>query len=156
MNQFHSYLSSELGQGFGIRSIIVLDIDRVSQSCGYSIPIFEFVSDRTTLDEVTSTKGCEGMKEYRQLKNSYSIDGLPSIAQLELENTQTAPTAIEHNNGYIFATEYGGSWWKQLWVKWTLGCEFGHLEFTTRDALVFACGAAVGTLALHLQRRLQK
>jgi hypothetical protein len=158
MSQFKSYLNSELGQGFGIRSIIVLDVDRVSQSCGYSIPIFDFVRDRATLDEVTSAKGCEGMKEYRRLKNSYSIDGLRSIAQLELEDTNTAPTAIENNHGYIYATEYGGSWWRQTWVRWTLGWQFNQIQFTAKDALVFACGAMVGSLglALYWQRRLSR
>ena len=72
----------------GWRAIYVVSVARVSTSCGYSMPKMRFEAYRTTLDEVmravekrgTVYEGDTlpgGMKGYRQLKNSYSIDGLP-------------------------------------------------------------------------------
>ena len=66
----------------GLRCIVVLTVDRVSSSCGYSIPQFVYDCERPTLDEFSKSKGCDGMIEYRALKNSFSIDGLPSIGQV--------------------------------------------------------------------------
>ncbi|HEX8767798.1 MAG TPA: pyridoxamine 5'-phosphate oxidase family protein, partial [Jatrophihabitans sp.] len=32
------------------RAIVVVDLDRVSDSCGYAVPVMDFVADRTVLD----------------------------------------------------------------------------------------------------------
>ena len=63
----------------GTRAYIRITVDRVSDSCGYSIPLFEFKGDRDVLDKWTAAKGPDGMVEYRQLKNSRSIDGLTGL-----------------------------------------------------------------------------
>jgi Pyridoxamine 5'-phosphate oxidase len=71
-----------LTQNPGFRSVFVLTVDRISSSCGYSLPIMTYQKTRSTLDEYAERKGTEGMKDYCLYKNSYSIDGLPSVAQL--------------------------------------------------------------------------
>lgn len=142
-----------LVSNIGMRAIVVLHIHRVSQSCGYSIPTFEFKSHRTTLDDTTDKKGCEGIKEYRKLKNSYSIDGMPSIAQLELAAGGLAPTEIEWKDGYIYVKEYGTSWWKQFVVSATIKWSFFKPTISYRDVMFFSVGLAVGTLAVHLRLR---
>jgi hypothetical protein len=63
----------------GMRSIIRLDVERVSDSCGYSVPLFEYQGDRDTLTKYAERKGEDGMAEYRQRKNARSIDGLPGV-----------------------------------------------------------------------------
>jgi hypothetical protein len=62
----------------GARQIVVLDVDRVQTSCGYGVPLFDYVEDRQTLTKWAAAKGDAGLEEYWRLKNSVSIDGLPT------------------------------------------------------------------------------
>jgi hypothetical protein len=66
----------------GARSIIVTDVDRVSDSCGYAVPLMDFRSHRTTLDDWAERKGAEGIRGYWQEKNLSSIDGLAGLPLL--------------------------------------------------------------------------
>jgi len=63
----------------GARSIILAEITRISDSCGFGVPQFEYLSDRETLPRWAETRGEEGLKVYRQEKNRLSIDGLPAV-----------------------------------------------------------------------------
>lgn len=63
----------------GARSIIVTDVDRVSDSCGYAVPLMDFRAHRTTLDDWAERKGAEGIRGYWQEKNLSSIDGLAGL-----------------------------------------------------------------------------
>ena len=63
----------------GARSTIVTDVDRVSDSCGYAVPLMDFQSHRTTLDDWAERKGTEGIREYWREKNLSSIDGLAGL-----------------------------------------------------------------------------
>lgn len=63
----------------GTRSIIVLDVERVSTSCGYGVPVMELVGPRTLMDEWAERKGPDGLEDYRAEKNASSIDGLPAL-----------------------------------------------------------------------------
>lgn len=64
--------------GPGARQLIVLDVEDVQTSCGYAVPVMEFVEDRQSLIKYAQNKGEDGMREYRAKKNTASIDGLPS------------------------------------------------------------------------------
>eukprot|EP00302_Diacronema_sp_CCMP2436_P014985 CAMPEP_0179869134 /NCGR_PEP_ID=MMETSP0982-20121206/19326_1 /TAXON_ID=483367 /ORGANISM="non described non described, Strain CCMP 2436" /LENGTH=287 /DNA_ID=CAMNT_0021759109 /DNA_START=60 /DNA_END=923 /DNA_ORIENTATION=+ len=66
----------------GFRCVFLLNIERVQTSCGFSLPILAFVHERITLHEFTAAKGVDGIREYVRHKNAFSIDGLPSLAQL--------------------------------------------------------------------------
>ena len=63
----------------GARAAIVVDVERVSTSCGYSIPFFDYVGERPTLDEWADRKSDDDLVAYRAQKNARSIDGLSSI-----------------------------------------------------------------------------
>lgn len=63
----------------GTRAYIRIVLDRVSDSCGYSIPLYEYKGDRDVLDKWTAAKGEDGIVAYRQLKNRQSIDGLDGL-----------------------------------------------------------------------------
>lgn len=63
----------------GVRSVIVLDADRISDSCGYSVPLYEFVGHRKQLIDWANKKGPDGVEEYKAKKNRESIDGLPGL-----------------------------------------------------------------------------
>lgn len=63
----------------GVRSIIVVDLDRISESCGYGVPKYQYIEDRPTLENWAQKKGRDGLRDYQQEKNLRSIDGLPSL-----------------------------------------------------------------------------
>ena len=65
----------------GVRSIIVIAVQRVSDSCGYAVPRMDYVDDRTVLDLSNAKQGEDGLAEYRRKKNSASLDGLPGLAE---------------------------------------------------------------------------
>jgi len=69
----------DMQEAIGARSIFEIDVARVSDSCGYAVPLFDYQGQRDTLTRYAENKGVEGMKEYRKKKNTLSIDGLPSI-----------------------------------------------------------------------------
>jgi len=77
---------AELAEKFpahdSIRSIIVVEITRVTDSCGYGVPLFKYEGDREQLKKWARKQGAEGLKAYRERKNKHSIDGLPGLPGL--------------------------------------------------------------------------
>ena len=63
----------------GARAIIDIDVDRVSTSCGYAVPLMDLVSDRDRLLDWASAKGEDGIAEYHASKNAVSIDGMRGL-----------------------------------------------------------------------------
>lgn len=63
----------------GVRSVIVVDVTAVTDSCGFGVPILHFDEERTKLDEWAGRKGPQGIAEYQRRKNAASIDGLPGL-----------------------------------------------------------------------------
>jgi predicted pyridoxine 5'-phosphate oxidase superfamily flavin-nucleotide-binding protein len=62
----------------GARAVIVVDVERISDSCGYGVPVMDFQRHRDNLDHWVETKGGEpGLIAYRAEKNALSVDGLP-------------------------------------------------------------------------------
>jgi len=63
----------------GTRAFVHIRVDRVSGSCGYAVPLFQFQRQREALDRWAVKKTPEGLKAYRSAKNRQSIDGLPAF-----------------------------------------------------------------------------
>ena len=63
----------------GTRSIIHVAVTRISDSCGFAVPKYDFVEDRDTLVRWAERKGDEGLTAYRTEKNTRSLDGLPGF-----------------------------------------------------------------------------
>jgi hypothetical protein len=63
----------------GIRSVIRVKVSRVSDSCGYAVPFFDYRGPRDVLDKWAQDKGAAKLEEYRRAKNAHSIDGLPAL-----------------------------------------------------------------------------
>jgi hypothetical protein len=61
------------------RSIVVLDIDRIADSCGYGVPLYEYVAERSQLTLWAQQKGADAIARYRSENNQRSIDGLPGL-----------------------------------------------------------------------------
>jgi hypothetical protein len=66
-------------QTAGQRGAVVVDVTRVSDSCGFSVPRMTLVEDRDLLDRWAARKTSEQLADYRRAKNARSIDGLPAI-----------------------------------------------------------------------------
>jgi Pyridoxamine 5'-phosphate oxidase len=64
----------------GQRSIILVELDRVQESCGYAVPLMDHVADREVLDLHQLKKGQREYQGRGHLKNPVSIDGLPALA----------------------------------------------------------------------------
>ena len=63
----------------GTRAIVRVAVGRVSDSCGYAAPLFEFLGQRDTLDRWAEKQGDARLDAYRARKNRTSIDGLPAF-----------------------------------------------------------------------------
>jgi hypothetical protein len=68
------------GSGVGVRSVILVEVTRISDSCGYGVPVMPFEGHRPTMDQWSTRKGPEGIREYWREKNVASIDGLDGLA----------------------------------------------------------------------------
>ncbi|KAF9363536.1 hypothetical protein BGX34_003893 [Mortierella sp. NVP85] len=73
------YVGSELYNAHGKRGIIMVDVHKVSTSCGYAVPYFDYKGPRNTLVEVYGKRSDEVIKSGWLQKNKYSIDGLPGM-----------------------------------------------------------------------------
>src|SRR6516225_9534953 len=65
---FPTYLST--------RSIVVVELSRVAESCGYGVPLMKYEGERSQLQAWARNKGPEGLAEYRKANNRVSLDGL--------------------------------------------------------------------------------
>jgi len=99
LSKFPATLTSHLG----FRAIYVMDVDRISSSCGYSMPIMNFHHYRTKLDEWSENKGPEGISKYNLTKNSFSIDGMPSLAVIKAQQDKSQYRIDPRpTDGYIY------------------------------------------------------
>jgi hypothetical protein len=61
------------------RAIIAVDLQRIADSCGYSVPEMSLATERAVLDQWAAKKTAADLIAYRAEKNSVSIDGLPAL-----------------------------------------------------------------------------
>jgi hypothetical protein len=65
----------------GVRSVIMLSIERISTSCGFAVPNMELTGERSNLLEFAERGESAGtLAAYRAKENAFSIDGLPGLA----------------------------------------------------------------------------
>jgi hypothetical protein len=74
-------LASHFPPNSGARAVVRVDVQRVSTSCGFSVPYMDFREHRDTLDKWAEKKGGDALEKYRAEKNATSIDGLPAFGQ---------------------------------------------------------------------------
>ena len=67
----------------GRRSIVVVDVHRVADSCGYGVPLMDYAGERPHMDlskrKRLRTLGPAGMAQRQATTNAASIDGLPAV-----------------------------------------------------------------------------
>ena len=73
------------------RAIVLVDVDRVADACGYGVPLMTYEGRRPHSDAWAAKKlrvgGPEALLDYQREKNGHSIDGLPAV---ELETPAAA------------------------------------------------------------------
>ena len=74
---------SELASRFtdypSTRAIVRVELDRIADSCGYGVPLYEHRGERSALLEWGDRKGPAALREYQRENNLASIDGLPAL-----------------------------------------------------------------------------
>jgi hypothetical protein len=63
----------------GARALIVLDVARIADSCGFGVPKYVYEGERDTLTKLADARGEEALATYRRQKNGHSIDGLEGL-----------------------------------------------------------------------------
>ena len=81
--EFDSLVEQFAGaSGEGVRSVIVVEVARISDSCGYGVPFMNFEAHRPTMDQWAKRKGLQGIRDYWAEKNRRSIDDLEGFEAL--------------------------------------------------------------------------
>jgi len=76
-----SELAAQFPHYEATRAIIVVDVTRISNSCGFGVPLLKYEGERDQHFSWVKKKGPEGLKVYKQEKNLRSIDGLPGLTE---------------------------------------------------------------------------
>ncbi len=63
----------------GVRSVIRVALDRITDSCGYGVPLYRHEGGRRQLTDWAVRKGPDGVEKYKRKNNRRSIDGLPGL-----------------------------------------------------------------------------
>jgi Pyridoxamine 5'-phosphate oxidase len=65
------------------RSIVLVDVTRVADSCGYGVPLMRFEGLRPHADAWAEKKlsvgGPDAIRDYQRERNGTSLDGLPAV-----------------------------------------------------------------------------
>jgi len=68
----------------GRRAVIVVDVARVADSCGYGVPLMSFEGQRPHAAKWAAKRlrvhGPEGLRSYEAEHNTTSLDGLPAVS----------------------------------------------------------------------------
>ena len=63
----------------GARAVVIVELDRVADSCGYGVPHMAFVGQRDRLLTWAQSRGDARLRDYRAERNTTSVDGLPGF-----------------------------------------------------------------------------
>jgi hypothetical protein len=63
------------------RALVSVDVRRISDSCGYGVPLMDFTAHRDNMDHWAETKGADGIITYQSEHNEVSLDGLPGLTR---------------------------------------------------------------------------
>ncbi len=63
----------------GVRSVVVVSVEGVSDSCGFGVPVYAYQRERDELVHWAERKDPEELVRYRRTRNATSIDGLPAL-----------------------------------------------------------------------------
>jgi hypothetical protein len=65
------------------RSIVLVDVTRIADSCGYGVPLLSYEGEREHTDlwaqKQLRVRGPDALTDYQREKNASSLDGLPAV-----------------------------------------------------------------------------
>ncbi len=76
--EFPGLLTRFAGRHPGVRAVIVVDLERIADACGFAVPYYELVDERPVLDAHHGKASDEAYVRLSQ-RNRRSIDGLPAL-----------------------------------------------------------------------------
>lgn len=62
------------------RAVVVVEVTRVADACGYTVPRMDLVEERGILDAWADTRGPDKIARYHEQRNARSLDGLPALS----------------------------------------------------------------------------
>lgn len=69
------------------RAIVLVDVERIADSCGYGVPLMSYEGERPHLTASAEKKlrvhGPQAFDDYKTGKNAVSIDGIPALGEPE-------------------------------------------------------------------------
>ncbi|NOY28756.1 MAG: pyridoxamine 5'-phosphate oxidase family protein [Planctomycetes bacterium] len=72
-------LRSQFPELTGLRCFIRVHCDRISDSCGFGVPLYDYTGQRSQLTDWAKVKGPEALAKYQRENNEKSLDDLPGI-----------------------------------------------------------------------------
>jgi Pyridoxamine 5'-phosphate oxidase len=73
------FLNGQFPPALAVRSIIRVTLSRISDSCGFGVPVYQYVNERRQLVSWAERKGVDAIEAYKLQHNRKSIDGLPGV-----------------------------------------------------------------------------
>lgn len=67
----------------GIRAIVHIDVQRVSDSCGFGVPLYDYKCQRTTSQDYLRNTPIDKVRKHMFKNNEHNVDGLPGISEEE-------------------------------------------------------------------------
>ncbi|HVB98793.1 MAG TPA: pyridoxamine 5'-phosphate oxidase family protein [Candidatus Dormibacteraeota bacterium] len=74
-------LRSHFPEIAGARAIVLVEVDDISDSCGYGVPLFRYEGERDQYFAWAGKLGEQGLNDYQEKNNRQSIDGLPGLSR---------------------------------------------------------------------------
>lgn len=66
-----------------LRTVVRVDVERIADSCGYGVPLMDYIAERPNSRQWAEGKlakgGPDAIEQYKVEKNTLSIDGLPAL-----------------------------------------------------------------------------
>jgi hypothetical protein len=74
-------LATHFPEQEGARAIISVEVSRISDSCGYAVPLLRYEGERNQLSAWARKLRPEGLKAYRRENNQRSVDQIPGLEE---------------------------------------------------------------------------
>ncbi len=68
----------------GTRSVMVVEVERIADSCGFGVPRYNYLGERSQLIDYAEKSGPEELTQYMAENNRESIDGLPGLRHCQV------------------------------------------------------------------------
>jgi pyridoxamine 5'-phosphate oxidase-like protein len=82
-NLVERYRFDQPEQAEARRAIVLVEATRISDSCGYGVPLMSYEGEREHADlwaaKKLRTGGPDALRDYQREKNAVSLDGLPGV-----------------------------------------------------------------------------